>query len=284
LLKGEGYRLRDHDLGGRPPALRPNRPKEGQAHATWRSELHVRIQMMAGREAFERAVADYRLADLVPPAEALAVVAASLDRTGLFLLGEAHGVAQTPLAILGLASRLGARALAFEWSYDELDEVVQPVLLTGTVDSDALWTLPPSAEVFSGDGRFTAGHVRLLEHMSDRLDRIVLLDRVGSEGQEREVGMAQRLLAERRQDSPLLVVLGGAHVVREPLDKLEPVGLLIEIELPGVANGILAPSSGTSWFHGEHEVASGKLPPADVVVPIGTAYPAVVPQHPLSPT
>jgi hypothetical protein len=239
--------------------------------------------MIGEREAFECAVADYRLADLVPPAGALAVATASLDRSGLFLLGEAHGVAQTPLAILGLVSRLGVRALAFEWSYDELDDVVQPVLLTGAVDSDALWTLPPTAEVFSGDGRFTAGHVRLLEHLSNQLDRIVLLDRVGSEGPEREMGMARRLLDERRQDSPLLAVLGAMHVSREPLDELKPIGLLIEIELPGVANAVLAPSSGTSWFHGEHEIG-GELPPADAVIPIGIAYPAVVPQHPLSPT
>jgi hypothetical protein len=239
--------------------------------------------MMAEREAFERAVADYRLTDLVPLAEAIAVAGASLERTGLFLLGETHGVAQTPLAVLGLVSRLGARAIAFEWSSDELDQVVQPVLVSGTVDSDALWALPPSAEVFSGDGRFTAGHVRLLEHMSDRLERIVLLDRVGSEGQERETRMARRLLASRRRDSALLAVLGAMHVVREPLDELEPVGLLVENELPGVANAILAPSSGTCWFHGEHGVASDELPPVDAVIPIGTASPAVVPQHPLNP-
>lgn len=240
--------------------------------------------MTARRAAFERAVADYRLTDLAPPPEVLAVAAASLDRTGLFLLGEVHGVAQTPLAILGLARRLGVRALAFEWSYDELDDVVQPVLSTGTVASDALWRLPPSAEVFAGDGRFTAGHVRLLEHLGDQLDRIVLLDRVGSEGSERERGMARRLLAGRRLDSPMLAVLGMGHVVRSPLDDLEPVGLLIEEELPGVANGILAPSSGTIWFHGAHGLPSGELPPVDVVVQLGVAYPAVVPQHPLGVT
>jgi hypothetical protein len=240
--------------------------------------------MTTGRAAFERAVSDYRLTDLAPPAEALAVAAASLDRTGLFLLGETHGVAQTPLAILGLAQRLGVRALAFEWSYDELDDVVQSVLSTGTVTSDALWRLPPSAEVFSGDGRFTAGHVRLLEHLGDQLDRIVLLDRSGSEGSERELGMTRRLLTGRRPDSPMLAVLGSGHVVRAPLDDVESVGLLIEEELPGVANGILMPSSGAVWFHGEHEFSSGELPAADVVVPLGVAVPAVVPQHPLGGT
>jgi hypothetical protein len=178
------------------------------------------------------------------PAEALAVAAASLGRTGLFLLGEVHGVAQTPLAILALSRRLGVRALAFEWSYDELDDVVQPVLATGTVAHDALWKLPPSAEVFSGDGRLTAGHVRLLEGLGDQLDRIVLLDRVGSDGAKREIGM----------------------------------------ELPGVANGVLAPSAGTCWFHGEQEPPSGELPLADAVVSLGVAYPAVVPQHPLGAT
>ena len=79
----------------------------------------------------------------------------------------------------------------------------------------------------------------------------------------------------------MLAVLGAGHVVRAPLDDVKPVGLLVEEELPGVANGILVPSSGTVWFHGEHEFSAGELPPADVVVPLGVAYPAVVPHHPL---
>jgi hypothetical protein len=235
--------------------------------------------MTDGRAAFERAVADYRLTDLAPPDRALTVAAASLERTGLFLLGETHGVAQTPRAILGLASRLAVRALAFEWSYDELDDAVQPVLSTGSIASEVLWSLPPSAEVFSGDGRFTAGHVRLLEHVGRRLERIVLVDRVGAEGSEREVEMAERLLAARRTDSPMLAVLGVGHVVHVPREGLEPIAALVAGELPDVASGILEPSSGTHWFHGEREVRSGELPPVDVVVPIGVASPAVVPQH-----
>ena len=236
--------------------------------------------MTAGRAGFERAVPDYALAELTLPDHVLAVAADSLDRTGLFVLGELHGVAQTPNAILGLVSGLRVRALAFEWSYDELDRVVQPVLTTGAVDSDALWALPSSAEVFSGDGRFTAGHVRLLEYLADRLDRIVLLDRAVSEETGRERGMAQRLLAARHPGTPMLAVLGGGHVVRASQDEVESVGMLVDQELPGVANGILVPSSGTCWFHGEMELPLGNLPRADVIVPIGVASPAVVPQHP----
>jgi hypothetical protein len=216
------------------------------------------------KDEFARAIASYELRELELPVDALGVAVASLERTGLFLLGEIHGVAQTPRAILSLVTRLDIRALAFEWSYDELDVVVQPVLSTGRVDLDALRSLPPSAEVFSGDGRFAAGHVRLLEQLSGRLDRIVLLDRVGSEGQEREEGMARRLLDGCRRESRMVAVLGAAHVLREPFEDLDPVGRLVERELPGVANGMLAP-------------AGAEQLPTDVVFPIGPAEPAVVP-------
>jgi hypothetical protein len=154
---------------------------------------------------------------------------------------------------------------------------VQPVLSTGAVASDALWTLPRSAEVFSGDGRFTAGHVRLLEHLADRLERIVLLDHVGSEGLSRERELARRLLGARRRDSPLLAVLGTSHVVRAPIADSESVGLLVEEQVPGVANGVLVPSSGTLWFHGEQRIPSGAPPAADVVIPLGVVSPAAVP-------
>jgi hypothetical protein len=237
--------------------------------------------MSPERAAFERAVAEYELVGLALPEDAIAVAGASLQRTGLFLLGEAHGVAQTPSAIFGLALRLGARSLAFEWAYDELDDVVQPVLRTGRIDSDALWSLPPTAEVFSGDGRFTVGHVRLLERLSELLDRIVLLDRAGAHGTERERAMATRLLAERERTSPMVAILGASHVVRTRLDEVEPVGLLVDREVSGVANGILAPSSGTVWFHGVRNLPPEEVPPVDVVVPLGVARPATVPRRPI---
>ncbi len=94
--------------------------------------------MAVGRAAFERAVADFRLTDLVPPARALAVASASLDRTGLFLLGEVHGVAQTRVRSSGSRRVSALRALAFEWSHDELDDVGAAGASTGAFAFDAL--------------------------------------------------------------------------------------------------------------------------------------------------
>jgi len=93
--------------------------------------------------------------------------------------------------------------------------------------------------------------------------------------------MARRLLAGRTESSRMLAILGIGHVVRTLLDELEPIGLLVERELSGVANGILAPTSGTVWFHGEQDLPSEAHPPVDVVIPLRVARPAVVPQHPL---
>ena len=226
-------------------------------------------------------MAEYELVEIAPPAAAVEAAAASLARAGAFLLGELHGVAQTPRAILGLVSRLEVGALALEWAYDELDDVIQPVLTTGLVDLDALWALPPDAEVFSGDGRFTDGHVALLEHLAPRLERIVLLDRFGSEGAAREAGMAQRLVDAARV-GPVLAVLGVGHVLRSAVEGAEPVALLAERELARAATGVLWPSSGTCWFHGERTLEQHEPPRVDAVIPLGVATAAVVPQHPLA--
>ena len=135
----------------------------------------------ADRDEFERAVAAYRLEGIDVSGEVAAVAEASLAATGVVLAGEAHGVEQTPRAVYALARRLGVDALGFEWSWDQFDQVVRPVLETRRIDRDALWSLPPDAEAFCGDGRFTAGHVRVLEELGDRLEELVCVDVLESE-------------------------------------------------------------------------------------------------------
>jgi hypothetical protein len=234
----------------------------------------------AGRAAFERAAGAYPLDGVPVPPGVEAIGRASLDETGLLLVGERHGVEQTPRAILSLVLTLRADALAFEWSWDEFDHVVQPVLATGRVDAEALWSLPDGAEAFSGDGRFTAGHVRLLEALAPRLRQVLLADRlVSASPQAREADMAERLLRHRVRGGRMLAVLGAAHATREQQGGVEPAGVLVARELPAVRTCMLAPAGGTVWHHGESSVRSG-WPVFDAELPIGEARPARVPVRP----
>jgi hypothetical protein len=200
-----------------------------------------------GRAAFEAAVAGYDLeAVRVDPAPAREAFDAS---AGLLLLGEAHGVEQTPAVAYALLRSLGIRRIALEWAEEEMRPVVDGEL-------DALWTLSPEAEAFSGDGRLTAGHLALLERAD--LDDVVLLDRVGTEGESRMLAMRERLLAAPR---PLLAVLGASRAAHE---------------LPGVCPVRLAWAGGSCWSGGEHELA-GDSPQLPFELPLPPAGPATVP-------
>jgi hypothetical protein len=116
--------------------------------------------------------------------EAYAFGEARVDVTkrDLLLVGDAHGVhaSREPAVLHEIARGLGARALAFEWSHDELGNVVEEFLATGTFDLEAVWALPPGAEAFGGDGRFTAGHVALVErlHREGTLEQVIPFDRL----------------------------------------------------------------------------------------------------------
>jgi len=231
----------------------------------------------AGRDEFERAAASYRLEGIGVPDEVAAVAEASLAAAGVVVAGEAHGVEQTPRAVYALVRRLGIDALGFEWSWDQFDHVVRPVLRTGRVDREALWSLPPDAEAFCGDGRFTAGHVRLLEELGGGLDELACVDVLESEtAQAREDEMAARILQAARPGRRLLVVVGSWHAGTDPDDGVEPAGALVRRELPGLRTALLAPADGTSWFHGE-QVFRSRPHGLDVELPIGPARPAVVP-------
>src|SRR5690349_25011860 len=118
--------------------------------------------MLASTPAeFAAAVAEHPFADFALDPEALARSAATLAETGMLVVGEAHGVRETPSVLYALATALGSRALALEWSHEEMDEPVQAFLRDGSFDFGALWSLPASAEFFCGDGRIAAGHFAL---------------------------------------------------------------------------------------------------------------------------
>ena len=160
------------------------------------------------------------------------------------MLGESHGIAETASAILTLVRALGIRSLALEWSFDEVGELVRGAVATGRFDLDTLWEIPAGGDLFSGDGRFAAGLVRVLEHLvqAGELEDIVPIDRLDQEPPlevDREVDMAGRLLEQLRPDAPMLAVVGSSHAGRQPFDGVEPMFVHLERGLPGLANGVL---------------------------------------------
>lgn len=230
-----------------------------------------------GRDEFERAVSSYRLEGIAVPHTVADLAESSLSASGLIVAGESHGVEQTPRAVYALARRLGVDALGFEWSWDQFDHVVQPVLETGRVDREALWSLPPEAEAFCGDGRFTAGHVRLLDDVAGGLDELVCVDVLESETpQAREEAMAERILAALRPGRRLLVVVGSWHAGTETDDRVEPACVLLRRAVPGLRTVMLAPAAGTVWF-GREKPFEPQPHGLDVELRIGPARPAVVP-------
>jgi erythromycin esterase-like protein len=209
----------------------------------------------------------------------LEVARESLERTGLFLVGESHGIAETANAVLALVRRLGIRALALEWSHDEVEAAVQDVFETGRIDLDALWEVPPEGDLFARDGRFTAGHVAVIERLvaTEELEQLILFDRLDSAAAgEREHDLASRLLRHLRTGLPTLAVAGAAHASREPVFEAESMALRLSRALPGLATGALSFSTGTCSFRGEHPVAPIALR-FDALFHLGHATPAVVP-------
>jgi len=169
---------------------------------------------------FAAAVRGYRFEQHPFDAAALSLARQSIADAGMLVVGEPHGVSETPSVLYRLACELGTRAIAFEWSHEEIDEPLQAFVGGDPFDFEALWSLPVTAEFFCGDGRITAGHFALLERLRQegRLEQAVAFDRLDPdplpEWQVRDREMAERLLAEWR-GAPLLVVAGGFHAQLE---------------------------------------------------------------------
>jgi hypothetical protein len=178
---------------------------------------------------FRAAVREYGFNSFAFDDNAIDAARASLADAGLIVVGEPHGVYETPGVVYALAVALGTRAVAFEWSHEEMDEPVQEFLGNGPFDFERLWTLPPSAEFFCGDGRITTGHFALLQRLRDegRLDQVIAFDRLDPEPHPgdwriRDKEMAERLLAHWRDSVPLLLVTGASHATLDA--QLEPKG------------------------------------------------------------
>jgi hypothetical protein len=110
---------------------------------------------LASLAEFRQAVSDFPVEELEVDAEPAAQAEAeqSLAESGFLLLGEVHGVRENPLIIAALLRAFGLTRLALEWPA-ELAPVIS-AFLTGEALAD-------DPQLWSGDGRITAGHLAVL--------------------------------------------------------------------------------------------------------------------------
>jgi hypothetical protein len=204
---------------------------------------------MPGVDTIEALTAAVRAFDAQPlglevDADAEAAVRQSLERTGLVLLGEIHGVAQTPVLLDELIRWFGLGGIALEW--DEglgawLDRWLNDGVLDDAGQSILTW------QVWSGDGRVTAGHLAMLRRWAASGLLITLMDGTTiwnpGEGQsaeeyerrfwsERDAAMARRVLAAPDAVGGRLVAAGGLHTKLEPLpDDHHPIAAQIGVPM-----------------------------------------------------
>jgi hypothetical protein len=191
------------------------------------------VAVISSPEAFAAAVDAYRFVEI-------ALDTSSIREPGLLFVGESHGMRENPDTLYSLAVELGTRAVAFEWSHEEMQAPLDAFLETGSFDFEELWSLPPSAEFFCGDGRITTGHFALLDRLrrENRLDQVIACDRldpvpVPDDWQVRDREMAERLLAEWDPRSGMLVLVGGDHARLDATDGVT-MAMVVAREYPGV--------------------------------------------------
>ncbi|HEX3688003.1 MAG TPA: hypothetical protein VHU60_10485 [Gaiellaceae bacterium] len=230
---------------------------------------------------FADAVRAYRFEQHPFDVAALSLAARSIADAGLLVVGEPHGVYETPSVLYRLACELGTRAIAFEWSHEEVEEPLQAFVRGDPFDFEALWSLPGTAEFFCGDGRITAGHFALLERLRQegRLEQAIAFDRLDPdpplEWPARDRDLAERLLAEWR-GQPLLVLTGAFHA---RLDEDETMAAHLARSRRGLATAMLDFDRGSCWSRGAAHDVSGSMPEAPIRLRIPEATLALVPSR-----
>lgn len=187
---------------------------------------------VASRTAVQRAVDEFDATafELRIDPDAREAASESLNRSGLILLGEVHGVRQNALAVRALMDALGATGLALEWPAG-LAASMSSFLADGqVVDHPLLW---------GGDGRITVGHFALLRERfnAGQLAALTLFDGVSEVGwSRREAAMADRILAASEVSAArrTLVVAGNAHTSLTPTGLGVPLGARLVERRPGV--------------------------------------------------
>jgi len=208
------------------------------------------------------AVEPLALLDLAVEADALRAVRDSLDATGLVLLGEIHGILQTAGLLGELVDLLDIGLVALEW----------PAEVTGTV---ATWVatgeLPDHPYLWLGDGRITAGHLRLLKQLGGRTPPVNLLlfdatdprsiDPATMSTEQmwtaRDHAMAEVLLsALTGSGQRCLAVAGNLHTHLTEGRYGRPMGAWLADDLPGLRAVTVRYGPGRLYNGGSHTITS----------------------------
>ena len=242
-------------------------------------------------DEFRRAVDEFVIEDLALriDADAMNAARASLDTTGLLLLGEVHGVRQNPLIIRALMLALGLTAVALEWP-SELAPTVERFTSDGLLYDDPLLWL--------ADGRVTAGHFSVLRERAvagpltvilvDALVRPAESEGIGQawSWSDRDAAMASRLLSAPTSAGGMLVVAGNAHTRTDDTSLGTPLGACVAKQRPGVRAISIDYLSG-SYFNfaeqrfadrrGRDQVTGLRVDDGDLVLTLTSADAAEVP-------
>jgi erythromycin esterase-like protein len=266
---------------------RDGAPRHGtRGHAVHGPVCHARnVPSVASLDALHQAVADFTVTDpgLVIEPAALAAARRSLDSAGLLLLGEAHGVRETPLLIRALMLTFGLTTLALEWP-ESLTPVIRAYLAEGTLaDHPRLW---------GGDGRITAGHLAVLAERADaRALELILFDGVTGPDwtwSQRDEAMARRILAASPPGTRTLVVAGNAHTPTGPINLGVPMGARLAAQRSGIREIRINYGTGSFWNFKPHQFTRHNGPHGHtrlhqhndkLVLDLPLATEAVVPQR-----
>jgi len=182
-----------------------------------------------------------------------------IDKSGVLILGEMHGVQENPQIIYTLAQKFGIKNFALEWD-KELKTMVDEYLTTGNLDYDKIAKSP--------DGRITAGHFVMLKKLHDegKLGRLICFDeefRNWKDWGERDETMAKNILSHLNGE-PTIVIAGNLHTQTAPVAvegrRQQPMGEHLKKVLPGAPIVSIDYLSGQYYNIGLEEFADQRKP------------------------
>jgi hypothetical protein len=181
---------------------------------------------------------------------AVRLAEASIERHGLLLLGEFHGVAENPLIAETVAAALQLDTIAFEWPASSIDQVLEDPV------------------AWCGDGRVTAGHLALVRRTRCR---IVGVDTAW--GAERDAAMASAVGA---LPGYTLFVAGNIHTRLDGYRGSATTGSILASTRPGLCSLQIHYRAGAFWNLGPRTFAASAPAPAGPHVALELATEATV--------